>query len=57
MDDDLAYISIEGDLIWVDQTQGRYYSPEEARHLATLLLAAADKIETREKEDSQVLKT
>jgi hypothetical protein len=45
MDDDLAYISIEGDLIWVDQTQGKHYSPEEARRFAKMLLEAADKVE------------
>jgi hypothetical protein len=47
MDDDLAYINIEGDLIWVDQTQGKHYSPEEARRFAKMLLEAADKVEAR----------
>jgi len=47
MDDDLAYINIEGDLIWVDQTQGKHYSPEEARRFAKMLLEAADKVDAR----------
>jgi len=47
MDDDVAYVRIEGDLIWVDQTQGKYYSSKEARRFAEVLLEAADK--TRER--------